>query len=842
MARLWTCGFELQSTAANVEFTSTTGAPAISTTVHREGLASLRCNPSSATAFIEHQVDTASSVKQTFHRIYMRVDSLPTATTTILAIGQSGFFPVHLRLTTTGTLQLRDSLAGVDVGTPSGALQLNSWYRIEIDAQDSGSPAATRNVVAYLNGTPFSGTTAIAGTSGYSRLRVGVQTACTTDLYFDDIAVNDTSGTAQTGLPGAGSVVHLYPSAAGDSNGFATAVGGTAGAANNFTRVDETTPDDATTYNETTATGTTTIDDFNLPSTASAGIGASDTISLVAVGARIGSNAVTAASLVYRVKSQSSGTVAESASVSVAVSGWASHRSAAPFVHQLVSYTDPQTGTAWTPSRIDSAQIGYRANVSQTTVRRVSTLWLLVEFVPGTASTGIPLEQLTDTFTSTTVDTVKWPDNYNEDPGGNLPDQPSGRARVPCAGGFFAAYASDDIYTLADSHLHVQAFPPAAGGATGSVFCQVLVLSSTAGTQLVFEIDVTTNLLLMTIQVGFVGEGGVSTPYDPTAHAWLRVRETAGTLYWETSPDGRTWTIQHTVISPAWVSDTSLQAQLLAFREDGSADYAEWDNVNTVPELGEGYTVAVDWDSDGSFDGPYDNVTTDVLARGAVTFQYGRDQDRQLAPPAVGELQMVLCNADRIYSPENPDSPIADDLSPGAPVKVETVVSDTLYPLFTGRIDEFEVHPDRGDRSADIDAVDLLSLLQGTKVSTELYEAQRTGTLVGVVLDAVGWTGPRDLDLGATFVPWWWLEEADAFAALTDLLASEGPPSVAYVGPDGTFIFRDRHHRLMRATSLVSQAVFAADRDPVCDTGGGGGGTDCDGFGECGFGEGGFGG
>jgi hypothetical protein len=817
-----------------MEFTSLTGTASISTTVHRDGAASLRCNPAAATGFIEHQVDTAASAKRTFHRVYLRITSLPTATTTIVAVGQSGYFPLHLRLTTTGTLQLRDDFNGTDVGTPSSTLSLSTWYRIEIDAADSGSSGTTRNVTAYLDGTAFSGTTAIAGTSGYSRCRIGVQTACTADLHFDDIAVNDTTGSAQTGLPGPGSVVHLAPSAAGDANGFATAVGGTAGAANNYTRVDETTPDDATTYNETTATGTTTIDDFNLPTAASAGIGASDTINLVAVGARVGSTATTAASLVYRLKTQPAGTVVESPSVSVAVNGWATHKAAAPFVHQLVSYTNPQTGTAWTPALIDTAQIGYRSDVSQTTVRRVSTLWLLVEFVPFVApAPGLPFEELTDTFDAATVDTVKWPDNYNEGAGG-LPDQPAGRARVPCSSAF-AAYASQAIYTLADSHVHVRVSPPALGGATGSVFCQLLVISSVTGTQIVFEVDVATNLLVMAVHVDFTDENAGTLPYDPVAHAWLRIREADGTLNWETSPDGRAWTTQHTEMSPAWVANGDLQAQLLAYRDNGTPDYAYFDNFNTLPTMTDGYTVAVDWVGDGAFDGTYDDVTGDVLQRGPVQFAYGRDQSRQLAPPRVGTLTMALCNADRIYSPENPDSPIANDMSPAAGVRVETVYDNVLYPLFTGRMDDFDVHPDRVDRSADISALDLLSLLQGVKISTELYQTQRTGALIGVILDAVGWTGPRDLDLGATFVPWWWLEEADAFTALNDLLQSEGPPSIAYAGPDGTFIFRDRHHRLLREASLTPQATFAAEGDSSC------GGSAFDGYGEGGYGDGGYG-
>jgi hypothetical protein len=140
-----------------------------------------------------------------------------------------------------------------------------------------------------------------------------------------------------------------------------------------------------------------------------------------------------------------------------------------------------------------------------------------------------------------------------------------------------------------------------------------------------------------------------------------------------------------------------------------------------------------------------------------------------------------------------------------------------LYPLFTGRIDDLEIHPDRGDRSANISVLGLLSLLQGVTISTELRIANRTGALINVILDAVDWTGPRDLDLGATHVPWWWLEETDAFTALTDLLDSEGPPAVAYIAADGTFIFRDRHHRLLRDASITSQATFASRLIGACD-------------------------
>lgn len=419
---------------------------------------------------------------------------------------------------------------------------------------------------------------------------------------------------------------------------------------------------------------------------------------------------------------------------------------------------------------------------------------------------------LADNFDDNIVDTVKWPDNYNTGAGG-APTETGGRARVPCDTGF-AAYASSPIYRLQDSYAFVQAFPSPGTGMT-EAYSQFIILSDVTGTQIIFQIDTATNLLLMTVQVGFADEGGHSLPYDPVEHAWLRIREDTGTLFWDTSPDGREWTTQHTDVSPSWVSENDLQVQLLAHCSptvtgSPTGEFTEFDNFNVRPALADGYTVAIDWNGDGDFDDQDEDVTDDVLSSGAVTFQYGRDQARALSPPRVGALGFTLCNADGTFSPENPNSPISQDIAPAAPIKVEEVINDTLYPLMRGRIDTFEVSTGRGRLSATITGLDDLALLRGTKISTELYQAQRTGALVDVILDAVGWTAPRDLDLGATHVPWWWASNEDAFELLTDLLRSEGPPSIAYVAPDGTFIYRDRHHRIQDTASLTSQAVFAA--------------------------------
>ncbi|WP_432041414.1 hypothetical protein [Streptomyces cadmiisoli] len=598
---------------AGVEILSVTGTPTISTAVHRAGAAALRINPTAAAQYVEQQITGGGGAQRTFHRFYLYIAAAPAATMDVYGIGQSGSSPHRVRLHANRTLQLYDSLAAANVGTASAALSLNTWYRIEVDDQDAFPGPGT--ITGYLDGVQF-GTGSItainaSSNSGFSRVRVGAQASSTADVFIDDIAVNDTAGSAQTGLPGPGHVVHLRPDSAGDNAGFATTVGGSS----NWGRVSETTPDDATTYNATTATGTTTIDDFNLGSTSAAGI-SGERVTLVAVGGRIGSDAATAASIVYRIKSQAAGTVAESGSVSVALNNWATHKAAAPFVPQLTSYTDPQAGGAWTTALLDQAQIGYRSNVSQATTRRVSALWALVETVPltaaalGTASetdtcqapsrsktqalgtatesgaaqalaplAGTPLAELVDDFDDNTIDTGLWPNSFG------TVSETGGRARIPCDAGY-NAYSSALEYTLANSSVSLRAYAPAGGGATTEAWAQMLIKSATGGTDLGFELRMTTDELICFSRTGYFDPGEVDIPYSATDHAWLRVRESGGTTYWDTSPDGTTWTNRRAESSPAWVGDVDLEFQLIAHRSDGVDDYVEFDNVNIAPSGG----------------------------------------------------------------------------------------------------------------------------------------------------------------------------------------------------------------------------------------------------------------
>jgi hypothetical protein len=49
--------------------------------------------------------------------------------------------------------------------------------------------------------------------------------------------------------------------------------------------------------------------------------------------------------------------------------------------------------------------------------------------------------------------------------------------------------------------------------------------------------------------------------YDSTEHAWWRIRESGGTLYWETAPDGKTWVVQQQ-LTPLPFAITALDVEI----------------------------------------------------------------------------------------------------------------------------------------------------------------------------------------------------------------------------------------------------------------------------------------
>jgi hypothetical protein len=216
--------------------------------------------------------------------------------------------------------------------------------------------------------------------------------------------------------------------------------------------------------------------------------------------------------------------------------------------------------------------------------------------------------------------------------------------------------------------------------------------------------------------------------------------------------------------------------------------------------------VKVDWNKSGSFTDSQDDVTDRV--RGSVSASFGRDQVTALSPVVAGRGAFTLDNRSKAYSPRNAASPLFGNLKPNRPVLITRVVGGTTYTIFRGHTDDSPINPDLESKTVAFSVVDGLADFRGINVTVPLYQGIRTGQAIGYVLDAAGWTGTRDIDVGATIIPWFWTDGADAFTILQDLLSSESEPALMSIDTNGGFVFRDRHHRLIRSASLTSQATF----------------------------------
>jgi hypothetical protein len=238
-------------------------------------------------------------------------------------------------------------------------------------------------------------------------------------------------------------------------------------------------------------------------------------------------------------------------------------------------------------------------------------------------------------------------------------------------------------------------------------------------------------------------------------------------------------------------------------------------------------TVAVDWAGDGTFTGPYDDVTRDTAADPGLVLDAGRDGARSLNPPKVPSLDFALRNDTARYSHENPNSPVYQLVTPGTPVqasvrwgRADRYTAHTPYTehdLYDGttalvfgaaRVDEVSQTTGWGRQQVALHCLGQSSTLIGRAVTIALQTNIRTDQAVALVLDAVGWpASKRAISPGDTTLLYWWADERSAWELLVELLASEGPGQL-YEDAFGTMHFEGRNYRAVTPRASTSQASF----------------------------------
>lgn len=387
MARLWTAGAELQTATAGIEFSAIiTTAPVVETTTKRSGNAAWRISNAAALEGFRQQYTSAQGAF--FFRFYLYIVAMPTLTSIIGGVRTTGANKIVFRLTSGGALQFYNFEDSAQIGSNSSALSTATWYRIEM-TYDSTTLTAT-TCEAKIDGTAFaSGTIDITPTP--TNFGCFLSTGdLTLDYIVDDLAINDSTGSFETGYPGAGEVIVLRPNGNGDNSGW---VGSDGNSTDNYLLVDEV-PPDAVDYVEENTSGTdaASADDYNLEATPAA-MESTDTINVVHVGVYAAVSDVTGADpdIVLRIKASASGTVEESAALDL---NSLTYQGPAPLPadsnYKLTLYDLPGASTtAWTKADLDAAQAGMRLSVTDTHFARIAALWVMVDHKPGASTTPV---------------------------------------------------------------------------------------------------------------------------------------------------------------------------------------------------------------------------------------------------------------------------------------------------------------------------------------------------------------------------------------------------------------------------------------------------------------------
>lgn len=331
--------------------------------------------------YLQKEFSTDPITYHYFYRVYIRVSTNVGAQSIIFRALRSGSVPVwSLRLNTDRTVELWNDSDSAQIGSDSPGMTINTWYRIEAEFSVNG-------VLVYLalgdGGRTEFGSGDQSGldtgeTGGI--LQLGNLSNTTAVLHFDDLAINNTDGTFQNGLPGPGYTVVAMPNAAGD-NAMGTRGGTDSGS--DWGQVDEKPPNDATDYYILDVDND--ILDLNIESV-SALIPKSATINVVQVGARHRASAALLTTYQTRIKSQTGGTVETGTARNHDDTLWRTNGdSGFGFTnvrYSLTSYTDPQTGGRWTVPLLDGAQIGVIATAATLADFWITTLWAMIDYMP----------------------------------------------------------------------------------------------------------------------------------------------------------------------------------------------------------------------------------------------------------------------------------------------------------------------------------------------------------------------------------------------------------------------------------------------------------------------------
>ena len=350
----------------------------------------MKFNPSGARVYSQKNLSASATSGTYFFRFYFLYSTRPNSVSALLDLRNSSAGTViQIQYdNTTSKLRVYNAVTTTAVSS-SASISADAWYRVEVRyllSDTVGQVEARLWYGANLDGVTADEVFGIGVFTGGNQTdedtlstnllevcfgaRGATNTTCTG--YIDDVAFNDTSGSIQTSWPGTGKIALIKPD--GDVAVAWTKVGGLA---TNTDGVDDVpgTPSD-TEYNlDLQATNVDRLSLTALPAEVAAG----DTMVLLDVYGRVGSDSTSGTpQLKFRVWNESAAS-SDGPVVSCDISGWRVCATNEHFVYDL---------SGKTKANVADFNVGYIGNAADGENKYISALWANVEWQTAAAPAG----------------------------------------------------------------------------------------------------------------------------------------------------------------------------------------------------------------------------------------------------------------------------------------------------------------------------------------------------------------------------------------------------------------------------------------------------------------------
>lgn len=187
---------------------------------------------------------------------------------------------------------------------------------------------------------------------------------------------------------------------------------------------------------------------------------------------------------------------------------------------------------------------------------------------------------LKDDFQWGDLDTNKWDTSFSSDAGQIVLSSLYCHIAHTAASQYNSIYAAT-TYDLTGSNYYVNLID--AGNQALTSHEAILGLYKDGDNKVWFNVS-GGNLSVFKKVAGAQAQVGSSTAYSSTNHAWLRIREASGTLHFDTSADGSSWSADfQTLANPFAITAIKPYLESGCWQAEASASYADFGSFNVQP-------------------------------------------------------------------------------------------------------------------------------------------------------------------------------------------------------------------------------------------------------------------